>query len=145
MTSTDTTAETIRCRHCRRPLRSAVSRSLGIGPRCAAIEAAMEGLDDKQAAKALELVADKAVIPTTRKGVYRIPASDGGEAYTTSVTGHCNCRWGLRRTSDAIKPCAHVGAAKLTLRPVLTLAQARVMAYLASKPAPAPRPFSLAA
>lgn len=121
MSSTDTTAEPVKCRHCKRPLRAAASVAAKIGPRCAAIEAATEGLNVKQAEKALELVADGGVVKV-RKNVFAVTAGEGEGHYLTALTGQCNCAWGLRRTSAEKKTCAHVGAAKLTARPRLTLA-----------------------
>jgi hypothetical protein len=125
MTTTDTSheAETVKCRHCKRPLRAAGSVAAGIGPRCAAIEAATKGLNAKQAEKAIELVADGGVVKI-RKGVYAMPSSDGEGRYLTSVKGICNCPWGVKRTSAEKKPCAHVGAAILQARPRRHLAKA---------------------
>ena len=124
MTSTTDTgheAETVKCRKCQRPLRSASSVAAKIGPRCAAIEAATEGLNAKQAEKALELVADGGVVKI-RKNVFAVAAGEGEGHYLTALTGQCNCAWGLKRTSAEKKTCAHVGAAILKARPVLRLA-----------------------
>lgn len=119
MSSTD--GQPVKCRNCKRPLRSAASRAAGIGPRCAAIEAAFDGLNGKQRDKARDLIADNGVVKI-RKGVYKVAANDGGAFYLTSVHGPCDCGWGLRRKSATTKPCAHVGAARLTAKPRLTLA-----------------------
>lgn len=116
MTTTDTT-ERVECRKCHRPLRAESSRSLGIGPRCAAIEAATEGLNARQAEKALELVADGGVVPTSRKGVYRVSSGNGDAVYLTSVKGPCNCDHGRRAMTAKI--CYHVGGARLAAHPVV--------------------------
>lgn len=116
MNSTDTSTETVKCRRCRRPLTA--SASVGIGPRCAAIEAATEGLNARQAEKALELVADGGVTPTSHRGVYEVSSSDGASTYRTAVTGQCSCAYGLRRTSATAKTCYHVAAVALTVRPL---------------------------
>lgn len=113
-----TEAERVECRKCRRPLRSAASRAAGIGPRCAAVEAATQGLNGKQRDKALELIADGGIAPTSRKGVYRVTSTDGSATYVTSVTGHCTCAYGCRRSSALAKTCYHVAAVKLIAKPV---------------------------
>ena len=119
MNSTDTTPEPVKCRRCKRPLTA--SAAFGIGPRCAAIEAATEGLNAKQAEKAIELVADGGVVKV-RENVFAVTAGEGEGHYLTALTGQCNCPWGLRRTSAEKKTCAHVGAAILKARPALRLA-----------------------
>jgi len=116
MTTTDTT-ETVKCSRCHRPLTSASSIAAEIGPRCAAIKAATKGLNDKQAEKAIELVADGGVI-RVRKGVYAVASGEGEASYLTALTGQCTCAWGLKRSSATKKTCAHVGAAILKARPV---------------------------
>lgn len=118
--------DAVTCRRCRRPLRSEASRAAGIGGRCAAIEAATQGLKPEQAGKAREVAADGGVVKV-RPGVYRVSATSGEEAYVTAVTGQCTCPWGCRRASAAQKTCYHVAAARLAARPVL-------------RPAPAPAP-----
>lgn len=130
MASTETT-ETVKCRRCHRPLTSAGSRSAQIGPRCAAIEAAIEGLNAKQADKALEVIADGGVIATSRKGVYRVASADGTATYITAVTGQCTCGWGLRRHSATAKTCYHVAAVKITARPRITRRPAAALALAA--------------
>ena len=115
--------ETIKCRKCHRPLRSEISRSAGIGPRCAAIEAATAGLNEKQAEKAIELVADGGVVKV-RKNVFAVTAGEGEGHYLTALTGQCSCAYGLRRTSAMKKTCAHVGAAILFAHPRRRLAMA---------------------
>jgi hypothetical protein len=106
----------VKCSRCKRTLTSAASRALGIGPRCAAIEAAFRGLKPEQADKARELIADGGVVPTGHKGVYRIASGKGDAVYLTAVTGQCTCAHGLRVMTA--KPCYHVGAARLAAKPV---------------------------
>jgi Family of unknown function (DUF6011) len=117
MSNAETTPETVKCRRCKRALTSASSIAARVGPRCAAIEAATEGLNAGQAEKAIELVADGGVAKV-RDGVYRVCSGDGESAYLTALTGQCSCAWGLKRTSAAKKACAHVAAAILKARPV---------------------------
>jgi Ni,Fe-hydrogenase III small subunit len=98
-------------------LRAAGSVARGIGPRCAAIEAAFAGLSDKQADKARQLMVDGGVTRTSRKGIARVPAEATGEHYLTSVTGHCTCAWGIRRKSAGTKTCYHVAVVVLEFTP----------------------------
>lgn len=106
------------CRRCKRHnLRTAASRALGIGPRCAAIEAATAGLNDEQAAKALEAIADGAVVRTSRPGIANVVSDDGTEVYVTAASGHCSCKWGARRISATTKTCWHVAAVLLDATP----------------------------
>lgn len=118
MSNAEIPAEQITCRRCHRTLRSAASKLAGVGPRCAAIEAATEGLNAKQANKALELIADGGVAKV-REGVYRVTSTDGSASYLTSVNGNCTCAHGLRRTSGTAKTCYHAAAVKLTARPAI--------------------------
>jgi hypothetical protein len=111
-------AEPVKCSRCKRVLTSAASRFAKIGPRCAAIEAATQGLKAEQAAKALELIADGGIAPV-RKGTYRVTSTDGESTYLTSVNGNCTCAYGLRRASGAAKTCYHAAAVKLTARPAI--------------------------
>jgi hypothetical protein len=120
--STGTEARTAKCRRCKRVLRTAPSIAAGIGPRCAAIEAAFDGLNVKQQDKARELVADGGITRTAHNGVCRVTAADGSEQHLTSVNGNCTCAWGLRRKTASTKPCYHVGAVRLAITPRLTLA-----------------------
>lgn len=115
------TAEPVKCRKCHRPLRSAASCAAGIGPRCAAIEAAFDGLNGKQQDKARELIADGGIVKV-RPGVYQVRASDGSGNYLTTADGNCGCPWGLHRTSATAKTCYHVGAVRLAEKPRLTVA-----------------------
>lgn len=111
-----------RCLRCRRVLKSASSIAAGMGKGCAAKvrqaarEHALDGLTDKQAAEAQEIVADGGVIEA-REGVFRVVSGDGAQSYITTPDGHCNCKWGLRRTLADTKVCKHVGAVRLVLVP----------------------------
>jgi hypothetical protein len=98
-------------------LRSAVSKSLGIGERCAAIEAALNGLDSRQQGLALEAIADGAVVRTSRPGIANVVSEDGTEVYTTTAGGNCNCKWGRQRISATVKTCWHPAAVKLDMAP----------------------------
>lgn len=118
MTSIASPAAETRCRRCKRPLKSLASKLAGIGGRCAAIEAATEGLTSEQSSKALDLVSDGGVAKV-REGVYQVTSSDGEATYLASVKGPCSCRWGLKRKSALTKVCVHVAAARLTARPVI--------------------------
>lgn len=119
MSTTSLPSAETRCRRCCRPLRSEASKALGIGARCAAIEAANEGLSGKQALKAAELIADKGIVATNRKGVFHVVSESGEVTYTCHVNGNCTCSWGLRRNSGEAKVCYHVAAARLLAHPVI--------------------------
>lgn len=111
-----TTEHTAKCRRCHRALRSATSAALGIGPRCAAIEAAFEGLSGKQVDKARQLIVDGGVVKV-RKGIYRAAGEDGCAVHIASVNGNCTCEWGRRRVSAATKTCYAVAVARLYDKP----------------------------
>jgi hypothetical protein len=121
---TNTEGHTAKCRRCRRPLHTPASRSAGIGPRCAAIEAALAGLDDRQQDKALECVADGGVIPTGHQGVACVVSEDGESVYLTSVNGNCSCPHGVRHASATAKTCWHPGAVRLAAKPRIRLTAA---------------------
>lgn len=121
----ESTLEPVKCRRCKRALTSASSIAAQLGPRCAAIEAAIAGLKPEQAEKALEVIADGGVIPTSHKGVYRVSSSNGDAAYVTAVTGQCSCSWGLRRKDASTKTCYHVASVILVARPVVRRALAK--------------------
>jgi hypothetical protein len=109
----------VRCRHCRRPLKSLASVLAGIGPRCAAIEAALGDLTPEQQDKALELIEDGAILPV-RNGTYEAVSADGTETHRVhAVTGNCTCPAGIKRVSADAKPCYHAGAARLLARPAV--------------------------
>lgn len=133
MISTETVAEQVACRRCRRPLRSACSIAAKIGPRCAAIEAATEGLNAKQLDKMAQLIIDKAIAATSRKGVFQVVNEAGEVERVCHVSGNCTCEWGQRRKSALTKVCYHVGAARLLATPLIR------------HRAPAPAPVALPA
>lgn len=121
MTSPITAQHTeTRCGRCHRILKSAESIALGYGPRCAAVEAATEGLTDKQVDKMAQLILDKAIVPANRKGVYKV-VNEAGEVIHTvhAASGNCTCQWGLRRESATVKTCYHAASARLLDRPVI--------------------------
>ena len=96
MNNTKTTA---RCARCGRALTSARALRTGYGPRCytmvraAAREVAAQH-KAHQVAKAIELIEDGGVVPTTRAGVYYTVGTEG-EVYKAATTG-CTCPAGLR-------------------------------------------------
>jgi hypothetical protein len=112
-----------RCLRCHRVLRSAKSVAARYGKGCEAKirqearERALEGLSGKQRAEAIEIVADGGAVATNREGVYNVTSGDGSQVYMATADGHCNCRWGLRRTSADTKVCKHVGAVRLVALP----------------------------
>jgi hypothetical protein len=105
----------------------------GIGSRCAAVEAATEGISGKQVDKMGQLLADKAIVATSRKGIYKIVNEAGEVIHTVSVNGNCTCEWGLRRKSAETKVCYMVAAARLLATPAIR------------HRAPAPAPVALPA
>jgi hypothetical protein len=113
------TAERVECSECHRPLRAEASRAAGIGPRCAAVKAATEGLSAKQVDKMQQLILDKAIVATNRKGVYHVVNELGEVVHVTHVNGHCTCEWSQRRMTEGVKVCYHVGAARLLAKPVI--------------------------
>ena len=112
-----------------RPL--TVSAAAGIGPRCAAVEAATEGLNDRQVDKMQQLIADNGIVAANRKGVFHVVNEVGEVVHVAHVNGNCTCEWGLRRDSAGIKTCYHVGAARLLATPLIR------------KPQPVPAPVAL--
>ena len=123
MTSTEAPAQ---CRRCKRHnLRTPASRAAGIGPRCAAIEAAFDGLDSRQQDKAREAIEDGAVIATTREGVAMVISEDGESVHLATADGHCSCPHGVRRTSATAKTCWHPGAVRLAAAPRLRVTATR--------------------
>lgn len=111
--NTQTPATETRCLRCNRKLKNGGT----YGPRCAAIMAATEGLSAKQVDKMAQLIEDKAIVSTNRKGVYKIVNEAGEHIHTAHVNGNCDCAWGLRRDSAEIKTCYHAAAAKLLTTP----------------------------
>lgn len=118
-------AEQVTCRRCKRTLTSLASRLAGVGPRCAAIEAATEGLNAKQVDKMMQLIIDGGIVATGREGVYRVVNEAGETAHLCHVNGNCTCEWGLRRKSAQTKVCYMVGAARLLARPQIRRALRR--------------------
>jgi Family of unknown function (DUF6011) len=139
MTGTAST-EGITCKRCHRALRSAASVAAGIGPRCAAIEAATEGLSAKQVDKMAQLIIDKAIVSTNRKGVYHVVNEAGEVVHVTHVNGHCGCEWSRRRMTADVKVCYHVGAARLLARPLI---RKHALVVLAAAPIALPAPAAL--
>lgn len=94
----NTTKTTARCARCGRALTSARALRTGYGPRCytmvraAAREVAAQH-KPHQVAKAIELIEDGGVVPTTRTGVYYTVGTEG-EIYKTARTG-CTCKAGI--------------------------------------------------
>jgi hypothetical protein len=121
MTGTASTEDTgtVECRRCHRALRSEVSKAMGVGPRCAAIEAATEGLNARQVDKMAQLLIDKAIVATSRKGVYHVVNEAGEVVHVVHVNGNCSCEWGRRRVSAQTKVCYQVGAARLLATPLI--------------------------
>jgi len=121
MTATANTqdAGTVECRRCHRALRAEASKAAGIGGRCAAIEAATEGLNARQIDKMAQLIIDKAIVATSRKGVYHVVNEAGEVVHIVHVNGNCTCEWGLRRKSADTKVCYMAGAARLLATPLI--------------------------
>lgn len=119
----ETPAGTARCLRCGRRLKSARSVAASYGPGCRARirrearEHALDGLNDRQRDKALEVVSDGGVVRSGHKGVWLVASGDGSQVYRATVNGNCSCAWGVRRTSAMTKPCAHVGAVRLVQVP----------------------------
>ena len=91
------------------------SVSRGYGPTCwakirkAATEQALAGFTEDQHAKALELIADGGIVPTSRPGVYAAASSDGSTFYVVNLVGPgCTCAAGLHG-----RACYHLAAARI--------------------------------
>jgi hypothetical protein len=100
-----------KCRRCHRPLRDAQSVSLGIGPRCAKLEAlGAQGYTPTQIADAKETVELGAIVRIKGNGARRVYAVLGhhGDLYRTALTGQCSCRAGV-----AGKACFHAAAVQI--------------------------------
>jgi Family of unknown function (DUF6011) len=99
----------VRCLRCGRVLRAEASVAAGYGRGCRAriratakaAPAVLTGYTPAQLGQAAELIADAAVIPTSRPTVFRTVATDGTAVYLTSVNG-CTC--------PASKQCYHRAA-----------------------------------
>lgn len=111
--STPTTTPTTRCRRCNRPLRSAASITRGTGPTCHRTErreAALKtaGFKPAAVAKALQLIADRGIVPLRGRRVFQVVSSDGAARYLTAPQA-CNCTAGLRSGGRSV--CYHRVAA----------------------------------
>ncbi len=106
---------TVKCQGCGRTLRAAASVAAGRGPQCRArVRRAAAVIDAKpgQVTKALELIADGGIVPTSRRGVFRTVGSKGDVIYLTH-SNTCTCPSGLRRLTACT--CYHSVAARLLL------------------------------
>jgi hypothetical protein len=107
---TTPTAQPTRCLRCHRVLRSAKSIAAGYGAGCrariraAAMAEAVKGFAAAQVEKARELIEDGAIVPTNRKGVFRVVSSDGERSYLATADV-CNCPSGLKRLTACT--CKH--------------------------------------
>lgn len=99
----------IRCRRCRRPLHSATARAMGAGARCLAIETALAGLDSRQQEKALEAIADRAVIRTSRPGIAHVVSEDGTEVHVTSAAATAPAPTGYAASPPSPRPAGTLG------------------------------------
>lgn len=127
MTKTAAPAPT-KCLGCDRTLRSTKSIARQRGPLCharfvAAANLATAFKDPEAAAdKALQVIADKAIVPTRHKGQYLVTASHGDDTYLVDVVeGSCTCKAGSR-----LGRCSHLVAAHI----VEITAIRRVAAYV---------------
>lgn len=100
---------------CGRKLTSAKSIAAGYGPVClarirnAAATVELPGVKPAQHDKALELIADGGIVPTSRPGVFAAVSSDGTTTYLTDAgTGTCTCKAG-----QAGRYCYHLAAAAI--------------------------------
>jgi hypothetical protein len=66
-----------------------------------------------------QLILDKAIVATNRKGIYKVVNEAGEVIHTVSVNGNCTCEWGRRRKSAETKVCYQVAAARLLATPVI--------------------------
>jgi len=100
------------CLRCGRTLRTAKSRALGYGAKCAAKvrHSAVDLSDYKphQITSARELIEDGAIIPL-RSVVFVAVSTDGTETYKTAPTA-CSCPAGLKGSR-----CYHQLAARMLL------------------------------
>jgi Family of unknown function (DUF6011) len=112
------TDQPVKCGRCHRVLRSARSVREGYGPGCkaimraAAIAAAVKGFAAAQVEKARELIEDRALVATSRPGVFRVVSSDGERSYLAH-SETCNCPSGLRRLTACT--CKHSLAVRIRL------------------------------
>lgn len=112
MNAAATTHQHTNCLRCGRVLRSAKSRALGYGTKCAAKvrNAAVDLTDYKphQVTSAKELIADGAIV-RLRSVVFIAVSTDGTETYKTAPTA-CTCPAGIKGSR-----CYHQLAARLLL------------------------------
>jgi hypothetical protein len=107
-----TDSETVNCLRCGRKLTAAASISRRYGRGCAAkirraaMETALAEMTPAQAAKAIELISDGALVPMRRSGVYQVASSDGSTTYLTHTAG-CSCPAGIHQ-----RLCFHRGAVR---------------------------------
>jgi hypothetical protein len=112
------TEHTARCGRCHRTLRAATSVRDGYGRGCkaimraAALAAAVKGFAAKQVDAARELIEDRALIATSRPGVFRVVSSDGERSYL-SHSQTCGCPSGLRRLTACT--CKHSLAVRIIM------------------------------
>lgn len=110
------TTPTAKCERCHRVLRSAKSIAAGKGRTCARlarIEAAANVVDltafkDTAAArtKAMQLIADRAIVATRHAGQYLAVASQGDNTYLVdTIERSCTCKAGQR-----LGRCSHLVA-----------------------------------
>ena len=100
---------------CGRKLSAPASVSAGYGPRClakirkAVREQELTGFTEDQHAKALELIADGGIVPTSRPGVYAATSSDGSMYYVVNLADPgCTCAAGQHG-----RACYHLAAARI--------------------------------
>jgi hypothetical protein len=111
------TETTVKCGRCHRPLRAERSRRDGYGRGCkaimraAAIAAAVKGFAGAQIERAKELIELRALVATSRPGVFLVAGSDGATYKSHSET--CNCPSGLRRLTACT--CKHSLAVRIIL------------------------------
>jgi hypothetical protein len=77
--------------------------------------AALAGLSDTQVDKAIDIVENGGVHPTSRPGVYGVESGDFDAEYRTTPAGLCSCRHGVGILTVDDNPCAHVGALRVSL------------------------------
>lgn len=111
----ETTTTQIKCLDCSHPLTSAKSQTRQRGPLCHARHIAALALaaafKNPQAAaeKALQIIADRAIVRTRVKGQYLTVSSDGSQNYLTDVVENsCTCEAGHRHGR-----CSHLLAANV--------------------------------
>ena len=99
-----------KCARCGRALRTAKSRTAGLGPVCARIvRAESAGYSPRQIADARELIELGGII-RLRGLIWLAVSTDGLDVHRTDARGHCSCPAGLRQIR-----CYHAAAASLLL------------------------------